>query len=99
MPTKEKVKVVRAIVRPDRRDDYLEGWQTYARAAAAAGARVRLYEDQVLPGRFLEFSEHRAGEGMEARLEGAAQLAELRRLCVRREGDAELYREVELGGG
>ena len=91
-----KVKAVRAIVRPDRRDEYLEGWRRYASAAAALGAGVRLLEDQVLPGRFLELTEHPAGEGVEPALEQAVQVAELRRSCVRREGDEVLYREVRL---
>lgn len=96
MPGIRKAKAVRAIVRPDRRDEYLERWRKYASAAAAAGARVRLLEDQVLPGRFLELTEHQAGEGMELALQRAVQEAELRRSCVRREGDEVLYREVRL---
>ncbi|MGD2153300.1 MAG: hypothetical protein PVG79_08520 [Gemmatimonadales bacterium] len=93
-----KLKVVRAVVRPDRREEYLERWSTYAGAAKAAGARVQLFEDQVLPGRFLEFTQHEAAEGMEGRLEGASERAELRKVCVRREGDDVLYREVAVGG-
>ncbi|KPK80843.1 MAG: hypothetical protein AMS25_08565 [Gemmatimonas sp. SM23_52] len=97
MPGIRKAKAVRAIVRPDRRDEYLERWRRYASAAAAVGARVRLLEDQVLPGRFLELTEHQAGEGVELALEQAVQAAELQRSCVRREGDEVLYREVRLG--
>jgi len=93
-----KLKAVRAVVRPDRRGDYLERWSTYAGAAQAAGARVRLFEDQVLPGRFLEFTEHEAAEGMEGALEGAFRGSDVKGACVRREGDAVLYREVVLGG-
>ncbi len=93
-----KLRAVRALVRPDQRDDYLERWKDYAQVAKAAGAHVRLFEDQMLPGRFLEFTEHMAAEGMEGKLEVAAGRAEFRRLCVRREGDDVLYREVEVGG-
>jgi len=92
-----KVKVVRAIVRPDRRAEYLERWQSYATAAQAAGAVVRLLEDQTLPGRYLEFTEHTAAKGKEGELEAAFLAAELRRACVRREGDEVLYREVKGG--
>lgn len=89
-----KLRAVRAIVRPDRRDEYLQRWRQYAEAAEAAGAQVRLYEDQVLPGRFLEFSEHVAAVGAEAELERSLRSAELHRCCVRREGDEILYRPV-----
>jgi hypothetical protein len=91
-----KLRAVRAIVRPDRRDEYLERWRRYASAAEAAGARVQLLEDQVLPGRFLELTEHQAAKGMELALERAVRHAEVRRSCVRREGDDVLYREVTL---
>lgn len=93
----QKLRVVRAVVRPDRRDEYLERWRSYAVAAAETGAQVRLYEDQALPGRFLEFTEHQAAEGMEGKLEGASARAALRGVCVRREGDDVLYREVLIG--
>ncbi|UCC48544.1 MAG: hypothetical protein JSV41_13980 [Gemmatimonadota bacterium] len=96
MPGVRKLRAVRAIVRPDRRDEYLGCWRRYASAADAAGARVQLFEDQVLPGRFLELTEHEAAQGMELALERAVQEAELRRSCVRREGDDVLYREVTL---
>lgn len=89
-----KLRAVRAIVRPDRRDEYLERWGEYARASMAAGATVRLYEDQALPGRFLEFTEHVAATGAEGELERALRSAELRRCCVRREGEDILYRHV-----
>ena len=91
-----KLRAVRAIVRPDKRDDYLERWKAYAGAVEAAGARARLLEDQVLPGRYLELTEHEAAEGMEGRLEAASERAELRQACVRREGEDVLYREVVL---
>jgi hypothetical protein len=91
-----KLKAVRAVVRPDKRDDYLKRWKTYAGAAKAAGAQVWLCEDQVLPGRFLEFTEHKAAAGMEGVLEGAFREADVKGACVRREGDEVLYREVVL---
>jgi hypothetical protein len=93
-----KLRAVKAIVRPDQRDDYLERWKDYARVAKEAGAQVWLFEDQMLPGRFLEFTEHMAAEGMERKLAEAVGRAEIRRLCVRREGDDVLYREVDIGG-
>jgi hypothetical protein len=91
-----KTRAVRVIVRPDRRQEYLERWKTYAKAAKAAGVRASLYEDHVLPGRFLEFTEHTVAKGMEAALRKAFQLAELKRSCVRREGDDVFYRQVEV---
>ncbi len=91
-----KFHAVRVVVRPDRRDDYLRRFREYADRARGVGAEVRLFEDQVLPGRFLELTEHVAAEGMEARLRNAAGEADLRRVCVRREGDEILFREVEL---
>ena len=94
MPSIRKLKAVRAVVRPTQRDEYLESWARYAEAAQAAGAQVRLLEDQALPGRFLELTEHIAAEGMESALDSAAREAELLRQCVRREGDDLLYREV-----
>lgn len=93
-----KLKVVRAVVRPAQRDEYLGHWSKYAELARAAGAQVRLLEDQALPGRFLEVTEHVAAEGMESALDAAARDAELRRLCVRRDGDDLLYREVRPAG-
>ncbi len=101
MPEIRKLKAVRALVRPDRRVEYLERWTGYASAAKAAGAQVWLFEDQTLPGRFLEFTEHKAAKGMEGKLEEALAEAEVRRACIRREGDDVLYREVvfELAGG
>jgi hypothetical protein len=91
-----KLKAVRAIVRPDMRDEYLESWKDYVRSAKAAGAKVLLFEDQVLPGRFLELTEHIAAKGMEGALEAAFAKAQLRRCCVRRDGDDVLYREVSV---
>jgi len=97
MPEIRKLKAIRALVRPDARGEYLEHWRGYARAAKAAGAQVWLFEDQMLPGRFLEFTEHKAAKGMEAVLESALRESNLRKVCVRREGDDVLYREVLLG--
>jgi len=94
-----KLRAVRAIVRPDRREAYLEGWKKYRGAAQAAGAAVRLFEDQMLPGRFLELTEHIAQVGMEGTLTQAARDAELRSLCVRREGEDVLYREAGRQSG
>ncbi len=99
MPEIRKLKAVRAIVRPDRRDEYLESWTGYAVAAKAIGAQVWLFEDQMLPGRFLEFTEHMAAEGMEGKLEAVLVEAGVRRACIRREGDDVLYREVAWGHG
>jgi hypothetical protein len=92
-----KARAVRALVRPDRREEYLRLWDRYSSAARELGATVRLFEDQVLPGRFLELTEHVAAEGMEAALRHAA--GELRQTCVRREGEDVLYREVRSGAG
>lgn len=94
-----KLRAVRAIVRPDRRKAYLKGWRIYAAAAREIGAEVRLFEDQTLPGRFLELTEHVARAGAEGALVRAAQDADLRRLCVRREGEDLLYRESRLDPG
>ncbi len=90
-----KLKAVRTIVRPDRREEYLKAWQVYSGAASELGARVWLYEDQELPGRFMEFTEFEAGEGVEVGLERAFQSAALGKPCLRREGDDIMYREVE----
>ncbi len=89
-----KLKAVRALVRPELREEYLELWKGYASAAKSTGAQVWLFEDQMLPGRFLEFTEHVAAPGMEDALAKAFREAGLRRQCVRREGDDVLYREV-----
>ena len=94
-----KLRAVRAIVRPDRREAYLEGWKVYAGAAREIGAEVRLFEDQLVPGRFLELTEHVARAGAEGALVRAAQQAELKRLCVRREGEDLLYREARFDTG
>lgn len=93
-----RIKAVRVIVRPDRREEYLERWRTYADAVEAAGASTSLYEDRVLPGRFLEFTELTVAKEMEAALRKAFQLADLKRSCVRREGDDVSYWEVEVPG-
>lgn len=89
-----KLKAVRAIVRTDRRADYLSGWDAYAQAARALGARVWLFEDETLPGRFLEFTEFKGAPGMEPRLEEVLGASNLKGLSVRREGDDLVYREV-----
>jgi hypothetical protein len=91
-----KLRAVRAIVRPDRREEYLARWKAYARAARAVGAEIRLFEDQALPGRFFELTEHWAAKGMEVALDGALQAANLRGVCVTREGEEVLYRELEI---
>jgi hypothetical protein len=96
MPEIRKLKAVRALVRPDQRDEYLERWAGYAGAAKATGAQVWLFEDQMLPGRFLEFTEHMAAEGVEGKLAAALAEADVRRVCIRREGDDVLYRDVVL---
>jgi hypothetical protein len=59
----QKLKAVRAVVRPDKRGDYLD----------------------------------KAAEGMEGKLEAAFREAGVKRVCVRREGDEALYREVIFG--
>lgn len=97
MPEIRKLKAVRVLVRPDQRDEYLKRWTEYVGAAKAAGAQMWLFEDQMLPGRFLEFTEHMAAEGMEGKLEAALVEADIRRACIRREGDDVLYREVAWG--
>jgi hypothetical protein len=91
-----KLKAVKALVRPDQREDYLERWKKYSEMAKTIGAQVWLFEDQMLPGRYLEFTEHKAAEGMEGKLEAASREADVRGACVRREGDEVLYREVAL---
>lgn len=94
-----KLHLVRVIVRPDRRDEYLRRWEEYRRRAEELGARARLLEDEVLPGRFLEVTEFEAGSGMEGGLRGAAALAGLASVCVRRAGDGERYRECGAPSG
>ncbi len=94
VPEIRKLRATKVIVRPDRRGEYLTRWRRYADAATAAGARAVLFEDQVLPGRYLELTEHIAAKGMEGAIEHAFHQAELRRVCVRREGDELIYREV-----
>lgn len=94
-----KVRAIRAIVRPDRRDEYLTRWTRYADAVSEIGGGARLFEDQMLPGRFLELTEHLAEEGMAAALERAVEEAGLRGLCVRREGEDVYYREAGADRG
>lgn len=97
MPEIRKLKAVRTLVRPDAREEYLDRWREYSKNAKAAGAQVWLFEDQMLPGRFLEFTEHIAAEGMEGVLASGLRAADVAAACVRREGDDVLYREVALG--
>lgn len=96
-PMVHKLQVVRVIVRPDRREEYLLRWEQYRWRAEELGARARLLEDEVLPGRFLEVTEFEAGPGMEAALRDAAALAGLPSACVRRAGEGEQYRERHVG--
>jgi hypothetical protein len=86
---------VRVIVRPDRRGEYLTRWRSYEQAVREVGAEAWLFEDQALPGRFLELTQHDPAGGVEAGLEWAVQQAELRGACARREGDEILYRRIE----
>lgn len=88
-----KLHVVRVIVRPDRRGDYLQRWGEYRRLARAAGAQAWLFEDEVLPGRFIEFTEYKSAARMEAQLREAAAQAGLVSVCERRSGEGERYRE------
>lgn len=94
-----KLRVVRAIVPPDRRAAYLERWRAYARAGDAVGARAWLFEDEMLPGRFLEFTEYPGAPGIEARLEEALAGSGVPKECARRAGADERYREVRVEGG
>lgn len=91
-----KLYMVRAIVRPDRRGEYLERWSEYRKLATALGAQVWLFEDEALTGRFMEFTEYTAGAGVEAQLRGAAAQAGLVTACARRSGEAERYRECKV---
>lgn len=93
-----KLKVVKAIVRPDRRTDYLEEWGRYVESIESLGGRAWLFEDQALTGRFMEFVEFTAGEGREGRLRAALASTSLRATCQRREGDDQLFREVKPRG-
>ncbi|UCF18345.1 MAG: hypothetical protein JSU87_10335 [Gemmatimonadota bacterium] len=92
----KRVKIVRATVRPDLREEYLGRWRRFAEAAAEVGARASLYEDFVLPGRFVEWVEYEASGATKGRIGEALQGADLRRACVRREGEDVNYREVVL---
>ncbi len=94
-----KLRVVRALVRPDRRQEYLERWATHAREVSALGARAWLFEDEGLPGRFVEFVEYAGAPGMEAQLRDVVARAGLAAACVRRTGAEERYREVRLEQG
>jgi hypothetical protein len=89
------VRAVRVVVRPDKREEYLDRWQRFAGAAEEFGARVRLCEDLVLPGRFLELIDFEASQETMSKLEDARRAAELRSSCVRREGDDLIYRRIE----
>lgn len=90
----KKLKAVRVIVRPDRRKVYLEAWNAYAAAVKERGAQAWLFEDQGLPGRFMEFTEFEAAPGMEGLLGQAFEEAGVGAKCLRREGDDLMYREV-----
>jgi hypothetical protein len=89
------IRAVRVIVRPDKRQEYLDRWQRFAEAAEVHGARVGLCEDLVLPGRFLELVDFGASQEIRSGLEDARRAAELEKSCVRREGDDLTYRRVE----
>lgn len=88
-----KLKAVRTIVRLDRREAYLEAWKAYEGAVRELGAQAWLFEDESLPGRFMEFTEFEGAAGMEGRLERALREAGVRERSLRREGDDLLYRE------
>ena len=88
-----KLKAVRTIVRLDQRDDYLTAWETYADRVTELGAKAWLFEDQALPGRFMEFTEFEGAPGLEGELEVALRESGLPRLALRREGDEVLYRQ------
>ena len=88
-----KLRVVRAIVRPDRRDQYRERWAAYQQKIVELGARAWLFEDEVLPGRFIEFTEYTGGADMETGIAQAMSAAGFATLCVRRDGEGERYRE------
>ena len=92
-----KLKAVRAIVRPHEREEYLARWKGYSGALRSLGANAWLFEDQALAGRFMEFVEFRAAPGLEARLRDAFEASRLVEVCVRREGDELLFREVANG--
>ncbi len=99
----KKLKVVRIVVRPDRRSAYTSAWASYAGEVKAHGGRAWLFEDQALPGRFVEFTEFEPGEGGEGGEVGEVPLvqtlqrdAKLWAFCVRREGDDLVYREVRV---
>ncbi|MBI4539011.1 MAG: hypothetical protein HY704_05810 [Gemmatimonadetes bacterium] len=94
-----KLRVVRATVRPDRRGEYLERWAEYRRQVEAPGGRAWLFEDEALPGRFIEFTEYPGAPGMEGRITEAVARARLARLCARREGEGERYREPQGAAG
>ena len=89
-----KLKAVRTIVRLDRRDDYLAAWTAYRDRVTQMGAKAWLFEDQALPGRFMEFTEFEGAAGVEGQLEGALRESGLSKLALRREGDDALYREA-----
>ena len=90
-------------MRPDCRSAYTSAWASYAGEVKAHGGRAWLFEDQALPGRFVEFTEFEPEEGMEGEEGGVRLIQSLQRdaklwaFCVRREGDDLLYREVRVG--
>ena len=81
------------IVRPDRRAEYRDRWAAYQRGINELGGRAWLFEDEVLPGRFIEFTEYTGGADMETGIAAAMTAAGFGKLCVRREGEGERYRE------
>lgn len=91
-----KLQIVRAIVRPDHREEYLARWAEFLRQVRALEAQAWLFEDEALPGRFVEFTEYAAAAGMEARLREARARAGVAEVCARRSGSQERYREVRI---
>lgn len=92
-----RLRIVKALVRPDRRAAYLERWSAYIREMHPLDARAWLFEDEALPGRFVEFTEYLGAAGIETRLRAALDRAGVPEECVRRSGGEERYREVRVG--
>ncbi|MGH7545295.1 MAG: hypothetical protein ACREKI_03840, partial [Gemmatimonadota bacterium] len=92
-----RLRIVRALVRPDRRAAYLERWHAYAREMRSLDTRAWLFEDEVLPGRFVEFTEYERAPDLETRLRAALDRSGLPEECVRRAGAEERYHEVRVG--
>ena len=91
-----KLRIVRALVRPDRRAAYLDRWADYAREMRSLDTRVWLFEDESLPGRFVEFTEYTTAPGLDARHRAALDRSRFAEECVRRSGAEERYREVRV---